>query len=267
MLGCEKCKKRIEQDEDFIYCDCCKAAYHTIKSCTVMSTTEIRAMMLQKQRSVIYFCDSCKSSFLKLPMLINKIVSLESEVSVLRNEVSSLTDAVNILKLQDNNRTPANTSTVGSLNHSDMLNEIQERSARANNVIAFDATESESQILQDKIQHDLDTAHNIVRASGLNTDCVIKVVRLGKKLPNKDRPLRIVLNNPQSSQAIVRSRRKLHGLGFNVNYDKTKMQQEIHSSAVKELKQRLNNGESNLRIVYRNCTPTIIKSTPLVQKN
>lgn len=245
-----------------------------------MSTTEIRAMQLQKQRSVIFFCKDCKESFVKIPLLLNKITLLDNEVSSLKGEISSLKEEVTSLTVEIDNlkqqqqhctQNLAHGSEPGPIdiqsNPEDMLREFQERNSRAYNIIVFKIKESNANTLEDKIAHDKQIAKQMMEVAGVHENHLKKVVRLGKAYPNKCRPLRLIFDCPDIRHSVIKQKRRLLDLGFPVSFDKTKMQQEVHKETFLELKRRLDQGEKDLVMIYRNDKPKIVVSKKSASKN
>ncbi|KAJ8976799.1 hypothetical protein NQ317_004349 [Molorchus minor] len=70
--NCGTCNLTIRDDEEFVICDCCRSSFHITKLCTIMSSTEYRAVTLQKQRKLIFFCEDCLKIFKQTPLIIKK---------------------------------------------------------------------------------------------------------------------------------------------------------------------------------------------------
>ena len=264
---CKKCNKNIDDKEKTPRCDACRSVFHLTVSCSGLGVTEQRAIVL-KERVLMFFCNDCLAIFKQAPLILNKIDVLEKEMTLLKDEIMVLKTEIKDLKQNSVNPTIPSVSTISNyqLSQDEVLNEAHERSTRACNIIVFKAGESQSDVLNDRIQHDRNIATRIMSSVGMDTVHLKKVIRLGKASPSKCRPLRMVLESSQQCHEIMRYKKKLSELDFIINYDKTKLQQEIYKRVANELRDRLNNGEKNIKMIYKNGSPTIVQSSATASK-
>ncbi|KAG5885815.1 hypothetical protein JTB14_001828 [Gonioctena quinquepunctata] len=99
--------------------------HHKRKNCSSVSSTEQRALALQN-RSLIFFCKTCREAFKNVPNLIRQFDSPKSEIANLKDEIAEL----------KNDRAETNVEEIFS--------EVNERMAGANNIILYDAEESKA---------------------------------------------------------------------------------------------------------------------------
>lgn len=142
-----------------------------------------------------------------------------------------------------------------------MIFEIEDRASRTKNLMLYNAHESESRDLQTRIDSDklivsqVLTQLNIVENP---MDKVLKVIRVGPVPTNKKpRPIKIIFNENSIVKAALKNGRSLQNTGYKIRADYTKMQQDLYNNVKKELKERMQNGETDLIIQYRQGVPTI----------
>ena len=81
---------------------------------------------------------------------------------------------------------------------------------------------------------------------------------------SRARPIRIKLNSVDDVFTAIGNVKKLRALNkwtnINISRDRTPMQIKLFHSVKDELKRRTDNGEKNLKILYRGGIPTIVSS-------
>lgn len=240
---CEKCKQVVNSHDKQVVCDCCRVVFHLTEDCTGMSTSEQRAIVLQK-RCLLYFCGECRDAFKATPLIMRKVQELQEEVKILKQELQAL------------KVTPRHASE----NIEQILSESHERFVRANNIMVYGASESPANDIQEKIMHDKNIAYQIFEKVGYQSKVanILKVTRVGKKGGDIPRPLKVICNNSETVKAILLSKRKLDHNFCKIGYDSTKMQQAAYKAARIELIRRRDGGEDNLVIKFIKGIPTII---------
>ncbi|KAG5863659.1 hypothetical protein JTB14_036598 [Gonioctena quinquepunctata] len=96
---CKGCEKSVNDNEERVMCDSCKDVFHSTKekNCSGMTTTEYRAVMLQK-RSTLFFCFECKEAFKNVPMLLRQIMESKNQVEDLKKEVEDMKSEIKMIK-------------------------------------------------------------------------------------------------------------------------------------------------------------------------
>lgn len=242
---CEKCKQVVSPQDKQVNCDCCRVIFHLTEDCAGMSTSEQRAIVLQK-RCLLYFCGECRDAFKAAPLVIRRVKELQEEVNTLKQELQALRMA---------RQTPDNIEQI--------LSESHERSIRSKNIMVYDAPESSANDIQGRILHDKHIAQQIFEKVGCQNKVadILKVMRVGKGgVNNKPRPLKVVCSNTEIVNAILRSRKRMDPNSYKVGYDSTKMQQAAYKAARAELMTRRDKGEDDLIIKYVKGVPTIMKN-------
>ncbi|KAG5884373.1 hypothetical protein JTB14_003320 [Gonioctena quinquepunctata] len=97
---CRVCEKDVG-DKSAI-CDSCHGLQHPVGACTGLSSSELRAVIIQK-RTLVYFCQECRTSFKNIPTLLREIKSFKTEFTSLKKEVDQLKNEMKNWK--DENKT------------------------------------------------------------------------------------------------------------------------------------------------------------------
>nr|CAI5835864.1 unnamed protein product [Callosobruchus analis] len=182
------------------------------------------------------------------------------------NNIKDLNLKALILKLQDDIQTLKTTkSDDATLNRNEFLEEViselWERNKRRKNVIILgvpeeDANDNGVTSDKDKIT---DILHTIDRNFSLQD---VKIVRLGKQMGGKIRPVRLTCNTEQQVSDIIRNARKLKDSRFKnkvfVSSDRTPKQLAYFRELKDQVKERMEVGESDLKIRHFNGVPRII---------
>ena len=122
-----------------------------------------------------------------------------------------------------------------TLNDHQKLLEMKERESRAKNLVIVGIPEERNEVVQDVTNQFLN------ERLGLNCETsIIEVRRLGKKLPNRDRPrpILISLNSPVAKRSILAKRSSLAGSNVYINHDLTRDQMKLERE-LRETKKRL----------------------------
>ena len=87
---------------------------------------------------------------------------------------------------------------------------------------------------------------------------VRRLSRIGARLPDKNRPLKVTFGSQHAAtEFLVKNRSKNPPL-FSASSDKTPRERDRLKELRAELKRRTENGEENLTIKYRNSVPLIL---------
>lgn len=139
-----------------------------------------------------------------------------------------------------------------------LLYEYQDRENRKNNFIVFNCPES----TQDPKQVVIQVIEHCTQMPPSEFSDHIKVFRLGKVTPNKNRPLKVVCNSRDLSSKLLRNFKQLKTKAslkhLSVGDDKTQYQLEEYNRLKRVMADRIRAGESNLKIIYNNGIPKII---------
>ena len=168
----------------------------------------------------------------------NKIDDLTSRNNVLRNEVGAASEMI-ITEKSPVIHSPASTFLT-------VAEELDDRERRKNNVIIYNLPETDPS--RDKTWF-IDLCKRIF---DINVN-VTKILRLGKHVENRARPLLVVVDDLSHKEFLVSHsyylRRHSEYKDVYITTDMTKYQREKHRKLVQELKQRREKGEKGLMIL------------------
>lgn len=267
-------------------CDMCKTVL--CRNCYHLSSSEIRVLCMT--RNILkYFCTTCLGLFnttvSDLPQINNRITILEKETkelkekmennaptyaqvvadtSDLKKEMEKLSDEVVKQKMIPKAPTPRDFN----LTVEPTLCEMAEREKRAANIILFGIKENNLEQNENAHEIDLNKAVDIVKQVKRDIQKRdIKVYRLGTPAQGKVRPLRIVTASPTIAKEILRKKSMLKEENMYLKADQTPLQREYLKTVLKELEERKQKGEVNIRVKYINNIPKIVFSQNNENKN
>lgn len=224
---------------------------HPLEECTGLASSELRAVILQK-RTLMFFCKDCRHAFKSAPALMRQIEALKSEVIALKQEIEDIKMKIEERKIPE---------------MENLMMEVQERTNRSLNFMIYNAKEHESSELKTRIEEDKKVVSKVIELMGIEetTGKILKVIRVGKKSPNKNRPLKVICLTNDFVNLVIKFRHKLYSTELRVSRDQTKLQQNHWKSLRNELKSREDKGENNLIIKYIRGMPQIVPRN--TQKN
>lgn len=239
---CSVCNSQFADLDTPLKCDSCSQPVHN--RCSGLSTTELKCFSL-KNRSLKYFCLACDQGLKDLPdikMLIKKL----------------------ILEVEELKKSPPQVSNIACDNEF-IINEISDRNSRATNIICYNICESDSNLSDVRISHDRNQVNSILQTIFTDTGTVIpvplKVIRLGRYLSNKPRPLKVVFNSISESFDVIRNKKKLSTQYplISLGSDRTQYQRNLMKKLREELSTRISSGEQGLTIKFVKNVPKIVK--------
>ncbi|KAK7866250.1 hypothetical protein R5R35_004074 [Gryllus longicercus] len=239
-------------DLKYAICDSCKRPNHY--KCAVLSTTEQRCLELKVSRRVKFYCDDCEKGLQVLPQVLSTLSALKLEINSLRDAFSK--------QLQDVTKQAAPLPENQSNQLEEMIEEYTDRQRRKKNLIFIDINESDSCDVEVRRKTDLDQVFQVLNSITNEQPIINSTHRLGKKLENKTRPLKVIFQNPDIALSILK-RKHLYNGTVRIFSDKTPKQRDYLNQLKLEL-DRLNSieGSQEKTIKYINGTPKIIDLHP-----
>lgn len=246
MSNCNKCCSSLSASDIVIKCDSCKASFHT--TCTKLTRAEVSCLR-QKDRVVEYFCEKCKIANQTNQKLFDIILDLQNEIKILKSEVNEFQNKINVKHQCPSAEQKDNLSLV-----EEVLRESTEREKRSKNIILFNVAEETQDILtvaKDIISH---------ACSDVKTDN-IKVYRVGKKVQDKNRPVKIELESATEAKNILKNKAQIREpyQHIKINNDQTFLQRKY----LKQLREKLidmnDNDNEKYGIKYIYGVPTIVE--------
>ena len=205
------------------YCDRCNA--HAVKA--VKSDNEI------EQKCKEYFSTLSDEIQQTKVDLQNNITAVENRVTQVDTRLSKEIDELK-KKIKEYEDNPQNSNGTG-------IEEIAERNKRLQNIVIFNAKESSSEDIEERKLHDkqyVEKLLNDIKAIA-NID---KINRLGQRVNNKNRPLKIKLNTETEQRNVMSKARALKDLRqydrVYISRDMTPLEQRQRKVLVIEMKKK-----------------------------
>lgn len=190
--------------------------------------------------------------------LSNNLNLLKAENTSLRTDLSSLKNRVESLELK-----PNELNTTSSL-LPDMLLELSEREKCTFNFIVHNLPESSSAIPSERIASDSKNLTDILSPLSICMPSDFKLIRVGRVLPNINRPLKVILKAKDEVRHIISTFNTLKKSSpatlISISRDRTLMERNLVRLTYAELKKRNEQGELDIKIKYFNGMPRIINS-------
>lgn len=228
-----------------VNCAICKKSYKI--ECVDISSAEARK--IHSNVGLTWSCTSCSQ-------LGNDLNGLKAAIVVLQDEIKTLKTAVALAP---------STTRLPLLETERIIQEIADRDNRKTNVIVYGMSESckssNEQSAADKVA--LSELFSVIGV----TDPPTNPQRLGKFDPtqrDRVRPIKVQLSSASSVLSAIKNSSKIRGVvGWNnvrISRDQTLMQRDLYREIRREMQDRLDRGESNLKIKYKNGVPHIVSS-------
>lgn len=215
---------------------------------------------------------NCVKCLIKTPVksfsnndIMEKLIHMESQYTDLLNkyenqlkineelvtEISTLKSRVDKMELVART-TPQNEKANQNQDLDAMFSgELFDRQKRANNIILFNLPEK---------NHDMEDVKELFDNTFNETVNVSGATRIGKPNRNKNRAIKVFLQNNFEVMSLISKRHKLKGTNVYLSADLTRRQRETEKAAREELLQRRNNGESNIQLKYIHGVPKVVEN-------
>ncbi|KAG7163512.1 putative PHD-finger-containing protein 1 [Homarus americanus] len=179
----------------------------------------------------------------------NRLGTLEARTVGLEGKVDSsrATGSATEVKQEDNTGKP---EPVGEL-----IEELNERKMRENNIVVYGAPESGSPTMSERIESDKSYALNLIKECGITSgqEIIVKVIRLGKFIQGKARPMLIKLSTADIKANLFKNIRNLQGnmkfQDIRIANDLTKREREHEAVLWQEAKNLMDSGKGRHRVV------------------
>lgn len=209
---------------------------------------------------------------------VSKIYTISQDVSTIKSEVSTIRDGLSALEPRVSiveDRLSAVEEKVAAANADpapckieDYIAESNERIRRSKNIMVYNLKESASSDINTKKAHDSELVLKLF-SPVLSTlpQGEIKSVRVGKKLADKPRPLKVVLSSPTdvstllgnfAADAAAQSDPAFSHV--KLSRDRTPRELQHLKDLNAELELRKSRGEKELTIKFVNNVPQIVKN-------
>lgn len=228
-MECIKCK--ISNNESVVNCDSCERPIHI--DCSGLNASELKVMSLRGKRLLRFHCEDCQVGVRLVPKLIKKIDEMFNEMENLKHQFKQ-------------------TYVMPTSMDENIINEMQERQKRQNNVMIFNLVESGSE--------DPTIVNNIITELTSQSLETRNIKRIGKKNKNGWRAVRVEFSRAEDADKVIKAKKDtLKGKKIFVNADLTPHQTSKIKTIRKEIEERNSRGES-VGMKFVNGTPTIVQA-------
>ncbi|KAG7157468.1 hypothetical protein Hamer_G005911 [Homarus americanus] len=165
---------------------------------------------------------------------------------VLKTDSSRATGSATEVKQEDNTGKP---EPVG-----ERIEELNERK-RENNIVVYGVPESGYPTRSERIESDKSYALNLIKECGITSgqEIIVNVIRLGKFIQGKARPMLIKLSTADIKANLFRNLRNLQGnmkfQDIRIANDLTKREREQEAVLWQEAKNLVDSGKGRRRVV------------------
>jgi hypothetical protein len=147
------------------------------------------------------------------------------------------------------------------------LSEMEDRRIRSKNVIMFEVPESSSDLSFNGMSEDMQSVANVMKEiEGANELQISRVYRLGRKVPDKVRPLKVEFKSSDQAKFVMMNKVKIPK-EIRIKRDLTMCQRKEIADLWKEIEERRGKGEDNLTVRFVNSIPKITQAHHRSSKN
>lgn len=150
---------------------------------------------------------------------------------------------------------------VNSSNCSEILAELEDRRRRENNILILGCQENAASEPTALAQREKSIVINLLKqiVPEVTADDITRLIRLGKKEPNKIRPIKVTLSSGNLGKTILRQARTKLPAGLKVVSDQT-LGQKLELDQLRRELQRRKQTDPSLTIRYVNGVPKIVRT-------
>lgn len=190
----------------------------------------------------------------RLDQINSEMKEMKDNNTTIQNKMKHMEEELNQLKNQQNSDCTTPKSPV--LCQQNLIHEIKAQCDREKNVVIVGISEINERNANSRRNHDNNEAMKIITT--LYKDCPkpTKTIRLGKYIPNKNRPLKVCFNSSDIPKYLLRNKKNLQDK-IQIYADQTPAQKEYLQLLKAELNKRIEDGEGDLIIKYIKGIPTI----------
>ena len=202
---------------------------------------------------------SFKSEFSRIE---SHLQSLEARIGSLESSFSSFQTTLSQQQSQIDEIKDSVSKT--GLMRSEILDEVEDREKRRNNVIVFGVEEREQGSLEERREHDIDVVNEVLDSLGFGDVVLNNVHRLGRTSSGKFRPLKVPLVNYSVKASVLQKSRLLKQndkfKNVYITNDRTKLQQSEWSELRAERDRRKQDGEDVVIYNGKVCSRTSLRN-------
>ena len=249
---CKICTKVVDSSpkSEAIECDYCKTWVHF--NCSKLTRNEYDFLMNTPLTQVLWYCKKCKTDMknggngqddrisqngAKIDTFMNIITTMQKEMTEIKQQMTKVVENTSQTEGADDEKLSSQTAQMQS-HVSETLSDQHEKEEKKNNVIVYNVPETAQSDDKTEMIEDLKTVKEIVSVVLPNVDnvtlCDTNVMRLGRRIPGKTRPIKIQFKDDFTKGKIFRNSVKLrnHDKYKNVNISNDKTKKELMADRI-----------------------------------
>ena len=266
---CGTCTRAVKDGQHALQCEKCDEWFHT--GCEKISKVLYKALSEESESRLSFYCKECKRQIVayssKITKLEERLKNLEADKETKVQDTSDQTTNIlekvmkklqefeeRIKKLEEEKRESDRGKEEIVIEALKRFEEVRREEAdkerRRDNIVMYNVPEVQQQepgnIERDDTQHCEDIIRNKLRVEDCN---IMQVVRLGRRVENKTRPMLVKLGDEQQKWKVVGSSKFLKN-DPNIIYkkvriapDMTRKEREENWNLREELRRRRDAGE------------------------
>lgn len=262
MSNCLNCLSATKNDSSITRCDGCLGRLHL--ACVGLTEGDM-VMTRTRSRSMKLVCNSCSGNMSQFKDIKLLIGSLKTEFTNIMSDLKTeLNEKLTTFRREINEEMRA--LERGTFGVEEVLQELNDRQARKQNIIMFNVpeqsgqTDADSRAAAENVEVSL-MLRSLIPSLDMSG---VKLHRLGRFNPSapSPRPVKVALGSEDDVHAVIRSCNRLRNnpeySRIAVSYDRTPRQLADYRNLKVQLNERIGNGESNLKIKYIRGAPKIV---------
>lgn len=282
MWVCKICEKQF-RDPNAKMLECQRCKEHYCIKCLKKTDNEYKIITAS---DIMWFCGKCREKVEKniiidvdietrcrqiMENYESRITKLETEISakcsveqvkeIVKNEIKTIPDkqSCSIEQVREVVKDELDVNAPAEGDASKIINEIEQRKIRANNIIIHGSTEKISANADERYEHDVEIVTTVLNKCEITHQPrdIEKVIRIGRFDKDKaKRPIIATLSNPEMKRSLLRNLKCLRESegeikDYRVTNDLTKTEREYEKKLFSEAKELEKNTPGEYKFVIR----------------
>lgn len=244
MYLCVSCSKNCNEN-DSVTCDICKKPVHV--NCAGLSKNEVDCLR-SKRRKIHFYCDRCD--------IVDTVLKLKEEIELLKKSVNECKNSIPVDSVISDQS--------DKFSFDDVLTEFEDRNVRATNVIVYGLPESLNSGDSGRTDDENKCKELLASINNCNSSNFTSCHRLGKPNASRSRPIKLSFTSRDVVHQILKIYRPKNNV--YINRDLTLRQRNLNGKVRQEYHRRIEQGETGIKLKYRNGVPTIINDVSSSQR-
>lgn len=221
-----------------------------------INSNDLYILLEQQKKDIVdSFTNEIRKVFNKIESLETRILNFENSLYEIRKQQTDQESTIKTLAADIQNMK-------NEYSHA-LLDEVEQRNWRRNNIIVCGAEELKHGSLKERKEHDEIMIDNMIEDLKISDVEVRNITRIGRMKEGKERLIRIKLSTDDSKTKLLKAAKSLQNIpkykGIYLNPDRTPVEQHRFALIRKELKDRKEKGEDVVlfrgRVIAKTALP------------